>query len=224
MKRNLIFLLCIYGILAGLLYWLVRGYPGDTLHDKFQYLIYLLREDNTMLLKVAIVYAVSLSIPYLPGGLGWVIVIVTGFKGVVIFILGSMASLALNFIIGRRFPIIMKYLKREIAKHLSQKEWWPQGENLNIFRIIGHYFEEDHVGKKFYAFLQRLPIRFKFNEKNIILMILLLPVNIVVGGGGGVGLICGEECTLSFFQFMKCVFYAHVLYAIIPWGVHLLLR
>ncbi len=222
--RNLLVLGIVYGLLFAFLYWLVRDYPGASLNEKLRYLIRLLREDQGVLLKATLVYSVCLSIPYIPGGLGWVIVGVTGLKGVLYFMLGSLLSFGTNFIIGRRFPFIMKIFKREIARRLHRKEWWPQDENVDIFRIIRHYFEEDRVGSKIYSALRRIPIGFRFNEQTIVFLTMLLPVNVIVGGGGGVGLVCGEECTLSFFSFMKIVFLAHIIFAAIPYAAHLLLR
>lgn len=216
--RNILILLVIYAALFGFLYCLVREYPGDGIGAKIKYLLHILREDNTVLLKVTIVYAVCLSIPYIPGGLGYFMVAFAGFKGVIFFMAGTAASMGVNFIIGRRFPIIMAIFKRQISKHLGSKDWWPSDENVDIFRIIRYYFEEDNIGSKIYAALRRVPVGFRFNEQTIIFLALLMPVNMVVGGGGGVALVCGEESTLSFFKYMQVVLLAHGLYVLIPWG------
>ena len=53
--------------LFGFLYWLVSAYPGDDLGDRIQYLIMLLRQDDNVLFKATVIYAVCLSIPYIPG-------------------------------------------------------------------------------------------------------------------------------------------------------------
>ena len=221
---NLLILIMIYGVLFGFLYWLVSAYPGDDLGDRIQYLIMLLRQNDNVLIKATIIYAVCLSIPYIPGGLGWVIVTVTGFKGLCYFMVGSLASMGINFIIGRRFPFVMQMFKQHISKHLSLKKWWPKDGKMNIFNIVWRYVEEDRTGRKIAGILRWLPLKIRFNEQTLIAMAILMPVNLVVGGSGGLSLVCGEECTISFSHYMRIVFWTHLILGLIPYIAFLLLN
>ena len=93
--------------------------------------------------------------------------------------------MGINFIIGRRFPFVMKMLKQHISKHLSLKNWWPQDGKVNIFNIVWRYVEEDRTGRKIAGILRRLPLKIRFNEPTLIAMAILMPVNMVVGGREG---------------------------------------
>ena len=216
--RNLIYLALFFGALFIFLCWLLEASPNN-IGDKLVQLKGMMKTRPDILFYVTLVYAICLSIPYVPGGLGLVLVIFAGFTGVIYFMAGTLVSMGVNFLVGRRYPIVMKIFKKLLEKRLDKKGWWPKGESVSIFRIIQHYLEEDRFGNKINRLISNLPFKIRVSEKTIIFLLLIMPINVVVGGGGGAALVCGEESSLSLPEYMKVVFWAHLMYVCIPFAI-----
>jgi len=216
--RYLIYLALFFGALFIFLCWLLDASPSNIVEELVQ-LKEMMKTRLDILFYVTVVYAVCLSIPYVPGGLGLVLIIFAGFTGVLYFMVGTLISMGVNFLVGRRYPIVMKIFKKLLEKRLAKKDWWPKGESVSIFHIIQHYLEEDRFGAKINRLICKLPFKIRVSERTIIFLLLILPINAVVGGGGGVALVCGEESSLPLWEFMKVVFWAHLLYVCIPFVI-----
>ncbi|MBI4774658.1 MAG: hypothetical protein HY788_10845 [Deltaproteobacteria bacterium] len=217
--RHLIYLALFFGALFIFLCWLLEASPRN-IGERLVQLKEMMETRPDILLYVTVVYAVCLSIPYVPGGIGLLLVIFAGFTGVLYFMAGTFVSMGVNFLVGRRYPIVMKIFKKLLEKRLAKKDWWPKGESVSIFHIIQHYLEEDRFGTKINRLIFKLPFKIRLSEKTIIFLLLILPINVVVGGGGGAALVCGEESSLPLLEFMKVVFWAHLLYVCIPFAIY----
>ncbi len=216
--RNLVYLTVFFAGMLVLLSWMLGVRPNNIV-QKITELKTTLRTDEEVLLYVTLVYALCLSLPFVPGGLGLCILIFTGPKGAPFFMAGTLLSLGLNFLIGRRFPVVMKPFKKSLGKRLDRKAWWPSGEDVSIFLILEHYLNQHRVGKRIRNLLLRLPFPVPLSEKTFIFILMVTPINLVMGGGGGAALVCGEESQLSLWEFLEVVFWAHLLYLILPVGL-----
>ncbi len=213
--RNLICLALFFSCLFLLLCWMLGATPWN-IGEKLGQLKETMRQSESVVLYVTLVYAIMLCIPYIPGGLGLFIVMFAGVKGLSYFMAGSMMSMGLNFLIGRRYPIIMKLFRRMLEKKLNRKSWWPEGENVSIFYIVENYLKKDRMGRKINRVLNRLPLPVLTSEKTMVFVLLITPINVVVGGGGGAALVCGEDSSLSLWEYLKIAFWAHLMYGLIP--------
>ena len=149
-----------------------------------------------VLIAGGIIYILLLGLPFVPGvELGVLLMCIFGKEGIVFVYFATVAGLCLAFLIGRMLP------KKWLESHL-QKLGFSQTCDNPTDKIDG--FLETYSGtRRFYqhrfrSFLSKyryLTIAFLFN----------MPGNYLIGGGGGISLICGLSSSISWKWFLLTV-------------------
>ena len=142
-----------------------------------------------MLIVAAGLYLVILAIPFVPGvELGLLIMFLFGATGALVAYLATVGGIVLVFAVGRLMPISItsRYLERIGLSDLA--------------------LDPDAAIEKMVASKQSMATRFGpklLNHRHITLAFCLnLPGNSILGGGGGIGLLCGLGRTFSWKGFV----------------------
>jgi hypothetical protein len=143
-----------------------------------------------------LLYVLLLSLPFVPGvELGVLLMCVFGKGGIVFVYFATVAGLSLAFLIGRLLP--QKWLESQLQKlGLSQNCEIP-GEEIDgmLVQLSG---KRKRGQNRFWSFLSKyryLTIAVLFNT----------PGNYLIGGGGGIALVCGISRRISWKWFFLTV-------------------
>jgi hypothetical protein len=146
-------------------------------------------------LMAGIVYVILLSIPFFPGvELAWMVILLFGKDAVIMIYLLTLIGLGLSFGFGRWF----------------EKSWLTK--SLDIPKLKENLKKRTEWTKKRIA--DRLPVSllkkqsnpFLFNSRYFIIAILInLPGNTIIGGGGGIALLCGMNRSFSWKGFILTI-------------------
>jgi hypothetical protein len=150
----------------------------------------------SILIGGGILYVLLLSLPFVPGvELGVVLMCVFGKEGIVFVYFATVAGLSIAFLIGRLLP------KNWIESRL-QKLGFSQTCDSHFDEIDGmldslslnQRFCESRF-RSFFAKYRYLTIGILFNT----------PGNYLIGGGGGISLVCGISRSISWKWFLLTV-------------------
>jgi len=146
-------------------------------------------------LVAGIVYVILLSIPFFPGiELAWMVILLFGKDAVIMIYLLTLIGLGLSFGFGRWF----------------EKSWLTK--SLDIPKLKENLKKRTESTKKLIK--DRLPVSllkkqsnlFLVNSHYFILAILInLPGNTIIGGGGGIALLCGMNRSFSWKGFILTI-------------------
>lgn len=146
-------------------------------------------------LIAGIVYVLLLSVPFFPGiELAWLVILLFGKDAVIMIYLLTLLGLGLSFGIGRWF----------------EKSWLTAGLDLKKLKenLINR---TESIKKKFKenlpaTLVSHQPTSFQVNPRYVLLAILInLPGNTIIGGGGGIALLCGMNRSFSWKGFMSTI-------------------
>lgn len=135
------------------------------------------------LMICALVYVVLLSVPFVPGvELGLLLMMVFGRVGIIVAYLSTVGGLSLAYAVGRWLPA-----------HLVS----PWLQKLGVFEVdrnsddsLRVLMDRAKVGRKLQHRLRSFFLRYRY----IALAFLFnLPGNALLGGGGGISLVCGTS-------------------------------
>ncbi|MBF0497951.1 MAG: hypothetical protein HQK58_15475 [Deltaproteobacteria bacterium] len=209
--------------LLGLMLWyIIADVPGHSVGQKIEFLIHNLRFEPWRIVQISFVYGIALAIPYVNGGgIATALMSLTGLVGIVATYVSTCLFLSLGYLLGKHSPILMGLFQRQVGKIL-RKHHLSDGEQIPpLFQLMELYFQRNKLGQKIQAVVHRLPFRFTLNEQNIILLLLILPINVFLGGGGGIAILCGEQSQLPYRTFLKVVCYHLIPFALFSYTVHL---
>jgi len=136
-----------------------------------------LDQSLSSLVLVSLIYAVALLIPFLPGlEIGLMIMILFGLPGVIASYLATVVGLSLGFLVGRL--IANSRAGNAALARIEAHETW--GARIKMLR-------ENRTGRWRYVVLA--------GSVN-------MPGNSVVGGGGGIAMICGFSGAFHFAPYV----------------------
>lgn len=142
------------------------------------------------LIYVSILYVICLAVPFMPGvEIGLLLMLIFGKTGIIAAYLGTIVGLNLSFAVGRLLDRgkFGEFLHRRYASTRYNSDAWFQTtiDRSPVVRPILHFFEHRFQNLRYFS------VGVLFN----------LPGNSVVGGGGGIALICGMTSAFSWFKF-----------------------
>ncbi len=141
-----------------------------------------------------LLYALALSIPFVPGvELGVALMLVFGRPGVALVYFGTLLGLSLAFLAGRRVPLsflisVLDWLQLTEARDRIRK-WMEASPNRAMERMR-------RVSPK------RLAERFARHRYLLLALAINVPGNVVVGGGGGIALLAGLSGQFRYWLFL----------------------
>jgi hypothetical protein len=143
-----------------------------------------------------ILYIVLLSLPFVPGvELGLLLMCIFGKEGIVFVYLCTVGGLNLAFLMGRWLP------KNRIASWIEKTGFSPSCDDHSdeIDEMLGH----STFGQKFrHHWLGSYILKYRY----VTLAVLFnLPGNYILGGGGGISLVCGTSRHISWKRFLLTV-------------------
>jgi len=164
----------------------------------------------TALLGLTLLYAILLSIPFVPGvELGWAILMVLGVKGLVLVYPATVLGLCLSFFIGRWIPPLA------LERFLHWLHWYRIEQLLGKMRPL----DSQNRLAMLLANTPRNMIPLLLRHRYLTLALAFnLPGNSLIGGGGGIALLAGVSRL-----FTPLAFVALVCFAITPIPLILLL-
>ncbi len=140
-------------------------------------------------------YLLLLSIPFVPGvELGLLLMCLFGREGIVFVYLSTIGGLLLAFAVGRCLPrpCITRWLKRFGITDISP-------ENPDWVETV---LDQSKIGQKLHARLSSSLLKYRY----LVLAILCnLPGNSVLGGGGGISMICGASRLFQWKWFLLTI-------------------
>jgi hypothetical protein len=148
------------------------------------------------LIAGGMLYILLLSLPFVPGiELGLLLMCIFGKEGIVFVYLSTVAGLNLAFLMGRWLP------KKRIACWL---------EKLRSSRSCADYsdgieemIEQSKFGRKFRRhWLGSYVLKYRYLS---IAVLFNLPGNSLLGGGGGISLVCGTSRHIAWNRFLLTV-------------------
>ena len=149
-----------------------------------------------VLIGGSILYVVLLSLPFVPGvELGVLLMCVFGKEGIVFVYVATVAGLSIAFLMGRLLP--KNWLESRLQKVGFSQTCKVPGEEID--GMLVHLSGSRKPGQNHYqAFLSKyryLAIAVLFN----------MPGNYLIGGGGGIALVCGISRRISWKWFLLTV-------------------
>lgn len=149
-----------------------------------------------VLIGGGILYVLLLSLPFVPGvELGLLLMCVFGKEGIVFVYFATVAGLSLAFLLGRLLP--KKWVEFRLQKLGFSQNCDNPGEEINSMLV--HLSRNHTFGQnRFWSFLSKfryLTIAALFNA----------PGNYLIGGGGGIALVCGISRRISWKWFLLTV-------------------
>ncbi|MFH2132312.1 MAG: hypothetical protein ABIK68_18185 [bacterium] len=146
-------------------------------------------------LLAGLVYIFLLAIPFFPGiELAWLVIMLFGKPAVVMIYLLTIVGFGLSFAAGRWFT----------------NSWLLSGFDLQSL-IIRFNERTEKITRKISELLPPVVIQHKariscLNPRYLVLAVLInLPGNAIIGGGGGIALLCGINRSFSWKGFMLTV-------------------
>ncbi len=149
-----------------------------------------------VLIGGGILYVLLLSLPFVPGvELGLLLMCVFGKEGIVFVYFATVAGLSLAFLLGRLLP--KKWVEFRLQKLGFSQNCDNPGEEIDSMLV--HLSRNHKFGQnRFWSFLSKfryLTIAALFNA----------PGNYLIGGGGGIALVCGISRRISWKWFLLTV-------------------
>ncbi len=141
-----------------------------------------------------LIYALALSIPFVPGvELGIALMLLFGRTGVALVYLGTLGGLSLAFLAGRRLSpsmllAFLDWLRLTAARERIQK-WVETSPSRAMARLRA-------------AAPTRAAERFGRHRYLLIALAINVPGNVVVGGGGGIALLAGLSGQFRYWRFL----------------------
>ena len=147
------------------------------------------------LLLGGVIYAILLSIPFVPGiELGLLLMLMMGKGGIIIVYLCTIAGLNLSFAIGRWLPV-------DRLRVILGKEWIPS-YNIKAASLNAELLERFRWGKR----VGKGPKLFLAKYHYLLIGVLInTPGNFVLGGGGGISMLSGMTRQVSWKCFLLTV-------------------
>ena len=149
------------------------------------------------LVGAAIVFALFLAIPFVPGmEIGLAMMMMFGVRGVALVYLATLGGLSISFLVGRwvslkRLGGILRWLRLERASRLvAQIDDLDRKQRIDLLSSL--------APGRWAAMLVK--------RRHVMLAILLnMPGNAVLGGGGGIGFLMGASGLLSYPWYLVTV-------------------
>ncbi len=144
-------------------------------------------------------YILLLSLPFVPGvELGLLLMCVFGKEGIVLVYLFTVSGLNLAFLMGRCLP------KNRIATWLKKLGF--SRFSADSSDVIKEMLDHSTFGEKFSKHrIGSIVLKYRY----LVLAVLFnLPGNYLLGGGGGISLICGASRSVSWKWFLFTVVFA----------------
>jgi len=146
-------------------------------------------------LIAGIVYLLLLSIPFFPGvELAWMVILLFGKEMIIMIYLLTLIGLCLSFSIGRWFEdswfttgLDIQKLKENLKRRI---EWTKKRIRNKIPPAIFKYKSNQFIAKSHYFLLA---------------ILINLPGNTLIGGGGGIALLCGMNRSFSWKGFIVTI-------------------
>ena len=153
------------------------------------------RMDCIMLLVGAMLYAMLLSLPFIPGfELGLLLMLTMGDTGIVVVYLASVVGLNLSFAMGRWMP--RDWTDALLGSARAKAQTNP------VCRHLNHLLEKAGRRTSSCSVMPAIGHRHRY----LLLAILFnLPGNTLLGGGGGIALMSGMNRGLSWIGFLLTV-------------------
>ena len=149
-----------------------------------------------ILIGGGIIYVLLLSLPFVPGvELGVLLMCVFGKEGIVFVYFATVAGLSLAFLMGSILPL--KWMKSSLEKlgftNATECQFDDIDGMLANFSLIQRLFH-----KRFLSFLTK----YRYPTIGILYN---MPGNYLIGGGGGISLVCGISRNISWKWFLLTV-------------------
>jgi hypothetical protein len=144
-------------------------------------------------------YILLLSLPFVPGvELGLLLMCIFGKEGIVLVYLFTVSGLSLAFLMGRCLP------KNRIATWLEKLKF--SRFSADSSDVIKEMLDHSTLGEKFSKHrIGSIMLKYRY----LVLAVLFnLPGNYLLGGGGGISLICGASRSISWKWFLFTVVFA----------------
>ena len=147
------------------------------------------------LFLLALAYALSLALPFVPGmELGLLIMAVFGIQGALVAYTATIGGLSLAYALGRMLP------ERLIAEWLGRVGIAVPKDG--VASAMQGMLTESRLGRRAVHRLGALLLDHRYVALGVCLN---LPGNSVVGGGGGLGLLCGLSRQFSWCGYLLAV-------------------
>ncbi|MBT8368638.1 MAG: hypothetical protein KJP23_28425 [Deltaproteobacteria bacterium] len=149
-----------------------------------------------VLIGGGILYALLLSLPFVPGvELGVLLMCVFGKEGIVLVYFATVAGLSLAFIMGRLLP--KKRLESRLQRLGFSQNCDNPGEEIDgmLVQLSRNRKPGQNRYRSFLSKYRYLTIAVLFN----------MPGNYLIGGGGGIALLCGLSRRISWKWFFLTV-------------------
>ena len=170
--------------------WLLRHIDFQLFprHDELMHL---------MVMGAALLYVLLMALPFMPGiEIGIALMILLGQKGALLVYLCTLAALSVSFVVGKTIP--PRYLIRLLD--------WLHLERASS--LLARLAPLDRIQRLelLYATAPSRAVPFLLRHRYLAVAVLLnLPGNAMIGGGGGIGLVCGMSRLFPFPQFVLLV-------------------
>jgi hypothetical protein len=192
-------LLIVFAILVIIAFWLDYWIRGELGMAK-KFVMFAQGEwGRGVLIAGGIIYSLLLSLPFVPGvELGILLMCVFGKEGIVFVYLATVAGLSLAFLIGRLVP----------------RRWIDPGlERLGDSRSCSSQSGEIEkmadcmsAGRKqIPSWLKSYLVKYRYLT---IAILINMPGNYILGGGGGISIVCGTSRRISWKGFLLTIILA----------------
>ena len=143
-------------------------------------------------LIVGVIYAILLSMPFFHGvELAWLVILIFGKEAIIVFYLFTIIGLCWSFAVGRWLEGSWLTARYDL-KNL----------NLRFSRRIDSLSQKIN-GVAIFKIARPSSKKFLFHSRYVILAILVnIPGNAIIGGGGGIALLCGMNRSFSLRGFI----------------------
>ena len=148
------------------------------------------------LIAGGILYVLLLSLPFVPGvELGLLLMCVFGKEGIVFVYVFTVAGLSLSFLVGQSLPKkwIISWLQKLGSSRACTNHCDEIGEMLDQSTLV-RKFRQHRLGS--------YVLRYRYVT---LALLFNLPGNYLLGGGGGISLVCGASRCLPRKQFLLTV-------------------
>jgi hypothetical protein len=153
-----------------------------------------------LLVGTVAVYIIATALPFVPGAeIGFALIMILGSRIVPVVYLATIAALLLSFAVGRHVPehrlasLFSRFRFVRSSAMLRQLSGLQEGERvLFLARAAPAGWLPWLVLHRYWA----------------LIVLINLPGNSLLGGGGGIAMLCGISRTMSLSKFMFCVMLA----------------
>lgn len=167
--------------------WLLRQIDFQLFprHDELMHL---------MVMAAALFYVMLMALPFMPGiEIGIALMILLGNKGALLVYLCTLAALSISFAVGRTMP--PRYMMRLLD--------WLHLERASALLARLEPLDRNQRLDLLYANAPRRLVPLLLRHRYLAIAILLnLPGNALIGGGGGIGIVCGMSRLFPFPLFL----------------------